>query len=407
MLTSFSSISINRDGERIPVSSAIRKGFNKIYDYYGASGVIDKIDKYIFNDELLLIGEDGANLLTRSKPIAFIAMGKYWVNNHAHVIDAVDKITLKWLCYFINAIDLSPFVTGSAQPKITQDNLHSICVPLPPLSEQHRIVAAIESAFAVIDEIERNKTDLQAAVAAAKSKILSLAIRGKLVPQDPNDEPASALLERIRAEHEVLIKAGKIKRGKNDNTAVRSCDNSYYENVPQGWVICSLSAVGQIVGGGTPRTDESLYWDNGSIPWITPADLSGYTDKSISSGTRMITQKGLSESSAQLLPKGSILFSSRAPIGYTVIAANEVCTNQGFKSVSPYIEGISDYLYYYLKSQVEEIRARASGTTFKEISGTEMSKTTLFLPPLAEQKRIVTAIEKSFAWLDEIAVNIS
>ena len=121
----------------------------------------------------------------------------------------------------------------------------------------------------------------------------------------------------------------------------------------------------------------------------------------------MITKKGLSESSAQLLSKGSILFSSRAPIGYTVISANEVCTNQGFKSVVPYVEGISDYINFYLKAQVEEISARASGTTFKEISGAEMGKTLLFLPPLAEQKRIVSAIEKSLEWLVEISMSIS
>ena len=121
----------------------------------------------------------------------------------------------------------------------------------------------------------------------------------------------------------------------------------------------------------------------------------------------MITQKGLSESSAQLLPKDSILFSSRAPIGYTVIAANEVCTNQGFKSVAPYIEGLSEYLFYFLKSQVDEIHARASGTTFKEISGAEMGKTLVFLPPLLEQKQIVSAIEKSFKWLVEIAMSIN
>ena len=155
-LVRFSSVSINRDGERVPLPAAVRKQLDKKYDYYGTSGVIDKVDKFLFDDKLLLIGEDGANLLTRSKPIAFIASGKYWVNNHAHVIDTFDKITLKWLCCFINAIDLTPFVTGSAQPKLTQDNLNSINVPIPPLAEQERIVILIERTFETLNEIAAN-----------------------------------------------------------------------------------------------------------------------------------------------------------------------------------------------------------------------------------------------------------
>jgi len=151
----FCEISVNRDGERKPISSVKRKKLGGIYDYYGASGIIDKIDNFLFDEKLLLIGEDGANLITRSKPIAFFADGKYWVNNHAHVIDAADKRILSWLYYYVNAINLEKYVTGSAQPKLTQDNLNKILVPLPPKSEQHRIVSKIEQIFAQLDEIEK------------------------------------------------------------------------------------------------------------------------------------------------------------------------------------------------------------------------------------------------------------
>lgn len=177
--------------------------------------------------------------------------------------------------------------------------------------------------------------------------------------------------------------------------------------MPEGWVLCCLNNIGQIVGGGTPKTDEPNYWNGGTIPWITPADLSGYTEKYISGGDRKITEQGLASSSAMLMPVGSILFSSRAPIGYTVISANNVCTNQGFKSVCPYIAGVSEYVYYYLKAQIEEIRSRASGTTFKEISGTEFGNTFITFPPLAEQQRIVKAIETAFKQLDKIDENLN
>ena len=141
----FGSIMINRDSERIPLSVAERSKLEKIFDYYGASGVIDKVDRYLFDKTLLLIGEDGANLLTRSTPIAFLAQGQYWVNNHAHVLDCVEgTLSLEYMMYFVNAISLAKYVTGTAQPKMNQEKMNSIPVPLPPFAEQKRIVEKLE-----------------------------------------------------------------------------------------------------------------------------------------------------------------------------------------------------------------------------------------------------------------------
>ena len=126
------------------------------YDYYGASGVIDHVNGYLFDKSLLLIGEDGANLINRSTPIAFFAHGKYWVNNHAHVIDAHSHELLLWIEKFINAIDLKPYVTGTAQPKMNQTKLNSICVPLPPSPEQKRIVAKIDQLTSMCGILEKH-----------------------------------------------------------------------------------------------------------------------------------------------------------------------------------------------------------------------------------------------------------
>ena len=151
----FAQITFCRDGERVAVSSKDRSEREKVYDYYGASGVIDKIDSYIFDKPLLLIGEDGANLISRSTPIAFIATGQYWVNNHAHVIDSLNIIILKYLEVYINAIDLKPYVTGTAQPKLNQANLNNILVPLPSVAEQLRIVEKVDEIMAYLDELEK------------------------------------------------------------------------------------------------------------------------------------------------------------------------------------------------------------------------------------------------------------
>ena len=138
------SISINLDNFRIPLKNQERQKMNnKHFPYYGASGIIDKVDDYLFDKKLLLVSEDGANLLSRSSPIAFTASGKYWVNNHAHVLDTTEEIDKDYLCCYLESISIAPYVTGSAQPKITQANLNAIWVPVPPIEEQSRIATTV------------------------------------------------------------------------------------------------------------------------------------------------------------------------------------------------------------------------------------------------------------------------
>ena len=157
-LSTVGEVTICRDGERIPVSQAEREGRAKTYDYYGASGVIDKIDGYLFDKPLLLVGEDGANLINRSTPIAFMARGKYWVNNHAHVLDGVSEALLLYVQLYFNAIDLKPYVTGTAQPKMNQAKMNSIVLLLPPEAEQHRIVAKVDQLMALCDQLKTRLT---------------------------------------------------------------------------------------------------------------------------------------------------------------------------------------------------------------------------------------------------------
>lgn len=187
---------------------------------------------------------------------------------------------------------------------------------------------------------------------------------------------------------------------------MRCIDSELPFELPDTWMFVRLKHIGEIVGGGTPKTNISEYWD-GNIPWLTPADFSGYEEMYVFSSARTITEIGLKSSSAQMLPANSVLYSSRAPIGYIAIAATPVSTNQGFKSVVPYDFAMSPYLYYCLKARTDDIIQRATGTTFKEISGSEMAETIIPLPPIAEQKRIfekatqllniITTIEKSLS----------
>ena len=170
--------------------------------------------------------------------------------------------------------------------------------------------------------------------------------------------------------------------------------------IPKGWRWARMGDVATIVGGGTPRTDREEYF-GGDVPWITPADLSGYKEKMISRGARNISQEGLANSGARLLPAKTILFSSRAPIGYVAIAENPVATNQGFKSFILGNELLPEYVYYYLQRAKELAVALASGTTFLEISGKNAARLPIPIPPLPEQRRIVGEIEKQFSRLEE------
>lgn len=158
------------------------------------------------------------------------------------------------------------------------------------------------------------------------------------------------------------------------------------------WKECTLSDLGTIVGGATPSTKDSSNYENGSIAWITPKDLSTHTERFISHGERNITEKGLKSCSAQLMPQNSILFTSRAPIGYIAIAKNEVCTNQGFKSIVPNKDTDFMFLYYLLRYNKDNIENLGSGTTFKEVSGSTMRNVPVKLPPLPTQQKIATIL---------------
>ncbi len=161
----------------------------------------------------------------------------------------------------------------------------------------------------------------------------------------------------------------------------------------------ALKDIGDIVSGATPKTSE-LENFGGNIAWLTPADLSGYSEKYISHGARNITQKGYDSCSTQMMPPGTVLFSSRAPIGYVAIAKNAVCTNQGFKSIVPMPFVNSEFLYYQLIYLRKSIQDMGSGTTFKEISAKKFGTVQVIIPPLPEQERIVARIEELFSQLD-------
>ncbi len=230
--------------------------------------------------------------------------------------------------------------------------------------------------------------------------VLQLAVRGRLVPQNPNDEPVSMLIAEMKAEKERLLSKKIITKSRYPSGV--SIEPKPFE-VPEKWQWFRLGDVGAIVGGGTPKSSEPSFWSDGQdIPWLTPADMRGQSSRYILRGARDITSEGLNRSSAQMLPAGSVLFSSRAPIGYVGIAANPLSTNQGFKSCVPYIPAMSDYLYVFFKYAGPGIDKQATGTTFKEVPGKEFALIPVPIPPLAEQHRIVAKVDELMELIDRL-----
>lgn len=156
----------------------------------------------------------------------------------------------------------------------------------------------------------------------------------------------------------------------------------FIDNINSNWEIGCIADIGTVIGGGTPSKAKSEYYTNNGIAWITPKDLSNQKSKFISRGENDITELGLKNSSAKIMPKGTILFSSRAPIGYIAIANNDITTNQGFKSIIPNIEFGTSYIYYLLKQNIPIIESMASGSTFKEVSGKTMKEIPVIIPDL-------------------------
>ena len=353
----FDEVTINFDKKRIPLSSAQREKRQGTFRYYGAQGVIDHVDDYIFDGTYLLIAEDGENLKSKKQNIAQVVDGQFWVNNHAHIVQGNEQCDTRFLCYLINSMDLSGYVTGSAQPKLSQANLNAVTLSLPTLAEQKRIV---EYLYMLDQKIDVNRQ-----------------INDNLELQ------AQAFFQEL-----------------------------FVDNADPEWAIGTISDLGAVVGGSTPSKAKPEYYTETGIAWITPKDLSINKSKFISHGENDITELGLKNSSATIMPEGTVLFSSRAPIGYIAVAAGEVTTNQGFKSIVPKPEIGTAFVYYFLKHNLPIIEGMASGSTFKEVSGSTMKGVPAVIPdtdtiarfndfctPIFAQQRILEEQNQSLAVL--------
>ena len=318
---------------------------------------------------------------------------------------------------FLSYIMASPYIigrkvalaTGDIIVHISGDKLGTILLPVPPLAEQERIVARIQEAEQVIENYALKATAIQKLQdffpGTLKKSILQEAVQGKLVPQDPSDEPAEALLERIRAEKQRLIKEGKIKKDKHESVIFRR-DNSHYEKldgverciddelpfeIPESWEWVRLGNIGDWGSGATPSRTHPEYYD-GSIPWLKTGDL---TDSYITDIPEGISQLALEKTSVRLNESGSVLMAMYgATIGKLGILTYPATTNQACCACKPVYGVETLFLFYFLMSQRTAFIKRGEGGAQPNISKEKIVTTLMPLPPLAEQHRIVQRIEE-------------
>ncbi len=398
------------------MSVATRKKLEKTYDYYGASGVIDKVDDYLFDKPLLLIGEDGANLVARSTPIAFIARGKYWVNNHAHVLDSNTETQLRYVESYINSINLEPYLTGTAQPKLNQDRMNTILLPVPPLGEQRRIVAALDKYLALVDGIERDRTDLDGLLAQLKSKVLDLAVRGELVEHDPGDEPSSELLSRIHEEKLAMVGRGELKPkdAKVDTVIFTGSDGLRYEKpadgkgkakcieveipfeIPEGWSWARLSTLCLPQEKRLPSGEKFNYIDIGSID----------NSRNLICANEIDTVNAPSRAS-RCVHAGSIVFSMVRPylrnIAQVPVSMKDSVASTGFYVATKACNELDErFLFQLLLSDytVNSTNLHMKGDNSPSVRKEDMDALLLPVPPLAEQRRIVERVKEVFNLLD-------
>ncbi|RHG37906.1 restriction endonuclease subunit S [Fusobacterium varium] len=379
--------------------------------------------KYIFNGNKniteLGLKNSSARLLPKNSvllssraPIGYVVICKQEVTTNQGFKSFKPSNTYipEFLYYYLSNSKgyLESIATGTTFKELSGEKVKIICFPLPSLEEQKRIVEKLDSMFEKINRAKELIQEAKENIENRKESILNKAFRGELTVEwrkNNQTEDAIELLksindEKIKNWEQECVEAEKNGKKKPSKAKIEEIQNMIiskeeepYE-VPKNWKWVKLGKITNIISGGTPSTEKKENYENGTIPWITPKDLSKYKSKYILSGNKNITELGLKNSSARLLPKNSVLLSSRAPIGYVVICKQEVATNQGFKSFEPSFLYIPEFLYYYLLNSKGYLESIATGTTFKELSG-EKVKTIYFpLPPLKEQKEIVRILDE-------------
>ena len=346
------------------------------YKCYGGNGVRGFVALYNREGDFPIIGRQGALCGNIN-----IAKGKFYATEHAVVVESYCDVDLMWAYYILITLNLNQYATATAQPGLSVAVINDVCIPIPPRKEQERISKEIEHWFALIDQIEQGNSDLQTIIKQTKNKILDFAIHGKLVPQDPNDEPPIELLKRI-------------------NPDLTPCDNGHSEKfpyeIPESWVWCSHNSILDISGGAQPSKN---YFENKPKPnYIRLYQIRDYGESPVP----VYIPINLASKQAK---KGDILLARYGGSLGKVFHAEQGAYNVAMAKVIFKFENLiyKEFAYYYYLSDLYQGKLKEiSRTAQAGFNSTDFNDMYFPLPPLAEQQRIVQKIEELFSVFNNI-----
>ena len=389
-------------GKSKPADQIKSEYFEGSYPCFGGNGIRGYVDEYNQDGTFSIVGRQGALCGNIN-----VATGKFYATEHAVVTTLFVGIDFKWSNYILEALRLNKYATGAAQPGLSVANILNVFVPIPPTQEQDRIGNNIDKSLKIIEVIEQEKTDLQKNIITAKSKILDLAIRGKLVPQAPNGEPASVLLERIRAEKEKLILQGKIKRDKKESVIFKGDDNSYYGiSLPTGWSWTILKDISFSISDGSHNPPSNKEF---GVPLLSAANVNNNSIL-INNASRWITNEEWEiENQRTDIEIGDVLLTIVGSIGRSaVVETNEhFALQRSVAVIKPCLISPFYLMRIFQAPQIQKwINDNSKGTAQKGIYLNALSIMTVPIPPLDEQLRIVKQISIFFEQLDLISSSL-
>ena len=386
-----------QNNKRVPLKSLDREKRQGEYPYYGASGIVDYIDNYIFDGKFLLISEDGENLRTRNTPIAFQAQGRFWVNNHAHILAEKEEGILDYLEYYFSILNINPYITGAVQPKLNKANLDAIEIPIPPVNERlliNQILNSLKEKILLNNQI--NQTLESIAQAIFKSWFIDIEpVRAKIAAKQEGKDPERAAMCAISGKSEAeLEQMAADDFAELQATAALFPDElveSELGEVPRGWEVTNINAVTKsIFSGGTPSTKETAYW-NGEIPWLSSGET---RNKIIVSTEKSITELAVNKSSTKQAIYGDILIASAGQghtRGQTSFNGMSCYINQSIVALRAN-DRISGYwLYYCLEPRYDEMRSLSDSHSSR---GSLTTKLLASMPVILPTKELIFSFDK-------------
>ena len=405
------------DNLRVPVNSEEREGRKGPIPYYGATGQVGWIDNYLFDEELVLLGEDGAPFLDKSKPVAYIISGRSWVNNHAHVLRAFPALTLNlFIKHALDATDFATHVNGTTRLKLTQGAMKAIPIPLPPLAEQKRIVAKVEELPGRVGAARERLARVPALLKRFRQSVLAAACSGQLTEdwRDALDCPESAS-DLLLLPNEPAIRIGSGRAGRLwGGGEVPDLTNEERRSIPESWAWAKVSQLGpnpEVAVQVGPMSMKSSDFEDSGVPVLNVGCVQwGYFDRS------KLDYMPASKAGAfqrYRIRSGDILFTRSGTIGRCAVATDAesgyLMTFHLFRVRSDPRKVLNQYLLYafqgasHIRRQMEE---SAIGSTRAGFNTMLLANLDIPLPPLTEQREIVCRVDALFTLADKIEARV-